>query len=56
MTVKFKDRLLAFLDDTISNCITSDPDPNLIVLSSVHHPCFVRGVVTNLSGQDLRDA
>ncbi|KAG1797584.1 hypothetical protein EV424DRAFT_1333323 [Suillus variegatus] len=40
----FRDRLLAFLDDTISNFIPPDPDPQIHVPSAVHHPCSVRGV------------
>jgi len=52
----FQKRLLAFLDDTISNSIPSDPDPDLVVPSSVHHPCSVRGIHANLSGQALQDA
>lgn len=43
----FRDRLIAFLDDTISNCIPDDPDPNLVVPSSEHHPCSVRSVDLN---------
>ena len=39
----FSRRLLAFLDDTISNCIPPDPDPHLKIPSSEHHPCSVRG-------------
>ncbi|KAJ7501302.1 hypothetical protein B0H11DRAFT_1643206, partial [Mycena galericulata] len=37
-------RLLAFLDDTISNFIPEDPDPALKVPSDTHHPCSVRGI------------
>ena len=39
----FRDRLLAFLDDTISSSIPEDPLPELDIPSSVHHPCSVRG-------------
>ncbi|KAJ7732241.1 hypothetical protein DFH07DRAFT_688826, partial [Mycena maculata] len=42
--VEFGKRLLAFLDDTISNFVPKDPDPNLSVPSSDHHPCSVRGM------------
>ncbi|KAJ7777686.1 hypothetical protein DFH07DRAFT_717017, partial [Mycena maculata] len=41
---EFGKRLLAFLDDTISNFIPEDPDPNLTVPSDDHHPCSVRGM------------
>lgn len=40
----FGRRLLAFLDDTISNSIPEDPDKNLAVPSNEHHPCSVRGM------------
>jgi len=53
---EFCTRLLSFLDDTISNAIPPDPDPNLRVPSSSHHPCSVRGVQNTLTGQDLCDA
>jgi hypothetical protein len=52
----FRDRLLAFLDDTISNSIPQDPDPDLIVPSSKYHPCSVRGVGQGLNGQELDTA
>lgn len=42
--VQFRDRLLAFLDDTIATSIPIDPDENLSVASSRHHPCTVRGL------------
>jgi hypothetical protein len=42
--VEFGKRLLAFLDDTISNAIPEDPDPSLTVPSDSHHPCSVRGI------------
>ncbi|KAJ7776488.1 hypothetical protein DFH07DRAFT_731866 [Mycena maculata] len=42
--VEFGRRLLAFLDDTISNSILNDPDPNISVPSDEHHPCLVRGI------------
>ena len=38
---EFKDRLLMFLDNTISNLIPEDPDTNFIVPSVLHHPCSV---------------
>lgn len=41
---EFCTRLLAFLDDTISTEIPKDPDPSLVVPSSLHHPCSVRGI------------
>jgi hypothetical protein len=40
----FCHRLLEFLDDTISNCIPPDPDPQLRVHSSRFHPCSVRAL------------
>ncbi|KAG1887028.1 hypothetical protein F4604DRAFT_1571508, partial [Suillus subluteus] len=40
----FHDRLLAFLDDTISNEIPADPDAEMTVPSMDHHPCSVHGV------------
>ncbi|EPQ49887.1 hypothetical protein GLOTRDRAFT_11004, partial [Gloeophyllum trabeum ATCC 11539] len=52
----FKDRLLQFLDDTISNSIPPDPDPNYHVPSSTHHPCSVRGVSFNLPDDELSKA
>ncbi|KAJ7363075.1 hypothetical protein DFH08DRAFT_910870 [Mycena albidolilacea] len=42
--VEFGKRLLAFLDDTISNAIPDDPDPSISVPSDKHHPCSVRGI------------
>ncbi|KAJ7207626.1 hypothetical protein GGX14DRAFT_366088 [Mycena pura] len=42
--VEFGKRLLAFLDDTISNSIPPDPDPNIAVPSDTHHPCSTRGI------------
>ena len=44
-------RLLRFLDDAITNIIPSDPDPELSIPSSTHHPCSVRGV--NLDEPDI---
>ena len=53
----FCKRLLAYLDDTISNAIPPDPDPDLIVPSSSHHPCSVRGISNMLfPGQELNNA
>ncbi|KAK6967005.1 hypothetical protein R3P38DRAFT_2589930 [Favolaschia claudopus] len=40
----FCKRLLAFLDDTISNQIPPEPDPKPNIPSSTHHPCAVRGI------------
>jgi hypothetical protein len=45
----FRDRLISFLDDTISNAIPKDPDSNLTVPSSTHHPCSVRGINIGLN-------
>jgi Helitron helicase-like domain at N-terminus len=55
---EFRDRLIAFLDDTISNEIPEDPDPRLIVPSSIHHPCSVRGHgnIGDTSGIDREQA
>ena len=39
---KFRDQLIAFLDDTISNFIPDNPNSNLMPLSSQYHPCSVR--------------
>ncbi|KAF8212804.1 hypothetical protein K438DRAFT_1662306, partial [Mycena galopus ATCC 62051] len=44
--VEFGRRLLAFLDDTISNYIPENPEPTLTVPSDQHHPCSVRGIPT----------
>jgi hypothetical protein len=41
---EFKTRLLAFLDDTISNFLPIDPEPSLSVPASKFHPCSVRGI------------
>ncbi|KAF9642032.1 hypothetical protein BDM02DRAFT_3076087, partial [Thelephora ganbajun] len=40
-------KLIRFLDDAISNVIPDDPDPDLEIPSSLHHPCTVRGVDPN---------
>ncbi|KAF8204728.1 hypothetical protein BJ912DRAFT_820469, partial [Pholiota molesta] len=53
---EFKERLIAFLDDSISNEIPADPDPNFIVPSSEHHPCTVRGIHTSVTGSDREKA
>ena len=45
--VEFKNRLLAFLDDTISNCIPPDTNPALTIPASIYHPCSVRGINLN---------
>jgi hypothetical protein len=39
----FQERLLAFLDDTISNCVPHDPDASMNISASRFHPCSVRG-------------
>ncbi|KAI0059116.1 hypothetical protein BV25DRAFT_1784958, partial [Artomyces pyxidatus] len=39
---EFKTRLLTFLDDTISNAVPPDPDPEMPVPASEFHPCAVR--------------
>lgn len=40
----WKDRLIEFLDDTVCNVIPADPDPSMVIQSSEHHPCAVRGI------------
>ena len=44
-------QLIRYLDDAITNVIPGDPDPELTVPSSMHHPCSVRGV--NLDEPDV---
>lgn len=41
---EFGQRLIAFLEDTISSCIPDDPEPSGKVPSSEHHPCSVRAL------------
>ncbi|TDL18176.1 hypothetical protein BD410DRAFT_688694, partial [Rickenella mellea] len=55
---QFRDRLLGFLDDTISTCIPPDPDININVASATttHHPCSVRGPCLTMDGQPSKDA
>lgn len=48
----FRKRLLAFLDDTISTRVPDDPGPEVVVPSSAHHPCSVRGLDPRSSGSD----
>ena len=45
--VAWRDRLVEFLDDTVSNVIPADPDPSMTVQSSEHHPCAVHGIDMN---------
>jgi len=45
--VAWRDRLIEFLDDTVCNVIPADPDPSMMVQSSEHHPCAVRGIDVN---------
>ena len=40
----FKDKLIFYLEDLISNEIPSDPGPNFTTPSSRFHPCAVRGI------------
>ena len=47
-------KLIRFLDDTILNVIPSDPDPELEIPSSLHHPCNVRGADLNEPDIGLR--
>lgn len=44
-------QLIRYLDDAITNVVPDDPDPDLSVPSSVHHPCSVRGV--NLEEENI---
>ena len=39
--LEFKNRLIQFLDDSISNFIPDDPDVNISIPSSRHHPYSV---------------
>ncbi|KAJ7667187.1 hypothetical protein B0H17DRAFT_950600 [Mycena rosella] len=41
--LKFQEKLLAFLDDTISTSIPSDPDPDFELELGKIHPCATRG-------------
>ncbi|KAJ3519038.1 hypothetical protein NMY22_g13383 [Coprinellus aureogranulatus] len=41
---EFKERLIAFLNDTISNSIPPDPGNHISVPSCMHDPCSVRSV------------
>ena len=50
--IEFRDRLIQFLDDSISNCIPDDPDQNISIPSSRHHPCSVRGPSYTASEED----
>ena len=56
----FSKRLIAFLDDTISNYVPPDPDPELQIPSSEHHPCSVCGLnidnMKRLDAEALRTA
>ena len=40
-------QLIRYLDDAITNIVPDDPDPQLTIPSSTHHPCSVRGVDLN---------
>ena len=51
---KWGEKLIRFLDDAILNTIPEDPDPELGILSSTHHPCTVRGTDLNEPDADLR--
>ena len=46
--VEFRDRLLAFLDDCISNGLIDDSDPQRTFSFLDHHPCSIRGVPCDL--------
>jgi hypothetical protein len=41
---EFCTQLLAFLDNTISNSIPDDPAPEILIPSSIHHPCSIHGI------------
>lgn len=47
-------KLIRFLDDVILNVVPEDPDPELQIPSSLHHPCTVRGVDLGEPNVDLR--
>ncbi|KAF8176444.1 hypothetical protein K438DRAFT_1425640, partial [Mycena galopus ATCC 62051] len=51
--VEFGKRLLAFLDDSISNFIPDDPDPGSTIPSDHHHPCSVRGIPIRGDAEDF---
>ncbi|KAJ6570659.1 hypothetical protein B0H10DRAFT_1629761, partial [Mycena sp. CBHHK59/15] len=54
--IDFSKRLLAFLDDTISNAIPTEPQPGVSVPSDEFHPCSVRGIdLRDVSGLDRID-
>ncbi|KAJ3836597.1 hypothetical protein F5878DRAFT_511339, partial [Lentinula raphanica] len=44
LDIDFQNRMINFLNDTISSNIVPDPDTALAVQSSVYHPCSVRGL------------
>lgn len=52
----FRDRLIAFLDDTISNDIPIDANPDLLIPSSQHHPCSVEGVSLEIPSEERPQA
>lgn len=50
---EFKECLLAYLDDSISNSVPSDPGDHIVVPSTDHHPCAVRGIDVNESATTI---
>jgi len=52
----FAERLLAFLDDSISNHIPENPGDHIKVSSSTSHPCSVRGIDLSLESDDAINA
>ncbi|KAK0460498.1 uncharacterized protein EV420DRAFT_1267822 [Desarmillaria tabescens] len=46
--VEFRDRLLSFLDDSISNEIPPEPEPDIYVPSDGVHACTVHGIQNNI--------
>ena len=52
--VEWGQQLIRYLDDAITNIVPDDPDPQLSVPSSTHHPCSVRGIDLKEPDLDLR--
>ena len=52
----FRKRLISFLDDTISNNVPEDPDPDLTTPFFQYHPCSVRKVdITNVNHANMNE-
>ncbi|KAJ7127587.1 hypothetical protein C8R43DRAFT_821883, partial [Mycena crocata] len=54
--VAFQQRLMSFLDDTISTEVPADPRPDLVTPLSKFHPAATRGPGPNIDVDDLQDA